>query len=121
MVAGHPPPTPRKLKTLGQPGGGLGQAQRRSLCSLAGLPTGFWGRQQEPVSVPILLPAEAAGMPGALAQPGLSGPPVAPSPGFSWAWGTVADFSAVVLDTISLELESHQKDPGRRLVLVSQG
>lgn len=28
---------------------------------------------------PILLPAEAAGMPGALAQPGLSGPPADPS------------------------------------------
>lgn len=52
MVAGHPPP-PRKLKTLGQPGGGLGPAQRRPLCSLAGLPTGFWGRHQEPVSVPF--------------------------------------------------------------------
>ena len=29
---------------------------------------------------PLLLPAEAAGMPGALARPGPSGPPVAPSP-----------------------------------------
>lgn len=36
---------------------------------------------------PILLPAEAAGMPGALAQPGPSGPPAAPSPVFSWALG----------------------------------
>lgn len=119
MVAGHPPP--RKLKTLGQPGGGLGQAQRRPLCSLVGLPTGFWGRQQEPVSVPVLLPVEAAGMPGAFAQPGLSGPPVAPSPVFPWAWGTVADSSAVVLDMMSLEPESYQKDPGRSLVLLSQG
>jgi hypothetical protein len=51
VVTGSPPP--RKLKTLGQPGGGLGQAQRGPLCSLAGLPTGFWGRQQEPVSVPF--------------------------------------------------------------------
>lgn len=79
------PPTPRKLKTLGQPGGGLGQAQRRPLCSLAGLPTGFWGRQQEPVSVPVLLPAEAAGMPGAL-LPSQAGPPHSPFPCLPLGW-----------------------------------
>lgn len=109
-VAGHPPP-PRKLKTLGQPGGGLGPAQRRPLCSLTGLPTGFWGRQQEPVSVPVLLPAEAAGMPRVLAQPGPSGSPIAPYPHFAWAWGLAGTVLAVVLDVICLEPHSQQKNP----------
>lgn len=44
-----------------------------------------------------------------LAQPGWATPQPLPlsSPGL----GTVADFSAVVLDMMSLEPESHQKDP----------
>lgn len=56
---------------------------------------------------PILLPAEAAGMPGALAQPGPSGPPAAPSPVFSWAFGS----SCRLLRNSSPESESHPRDP----------
>lgn len=38
-------------------------------------------------------------------------PTVAPSPVFSWAWGTDADFLTVVPDVMCLEPGSHQKDP----------
>lgn len=61
---------------------------------------------------PILLPAEAAGMPGALAQPGLSGPPAAPSPVFSWALGyscRLSYNSALTCFDQSLRARTHGK------------
>lgn len=115
MVAGQtsppPPAPPGNSKPWASRVAGWGPAQRRPLCSLTGLPTGFWGRQREPVSVPALLPAEAAGMPGGLAQPGPAGAPLAPYLVFAWARGIVGDSLAVVPAGMCLEPENHQKDP----------
>lgn len=48
------PPPPRKLKTLVQPRVAGWGRHKEGLCAApAGLPTGFWGRRQEPVSVPF--------------------------------------------------------------------
>lgn len=76
------PPPPRKLKTLGQPlVAGWGR-HKEGLCAAGWAAHRILGEAAGAGFRPVLLPAEAAGMPGALAQPGLSGPPAAPSPVF---------------------------------------
>lgn len=91
-VAGPPPP--RKLKTLGQPRVAGWGRHKEGLCAAGWAAHRILGEEAGAGFRPVLLPAEAAGMPGALAQPGPSGPPAAPSPSFPGPWGTAADFSA---------------------------
>lgn len=71
-VAGPPPP--RKLKTLGQPRVAGWGRHKEGLCVAGWAAHRILGEEAGAGFRPILLPAEAAGMPGALAQPALSGP-----------------------------------------------
>lgn len=90
------PPPPRKLKTLGQPRVAGWGRHKEGLCTAGWAARRILGEAAGAGFRPVVLPAEAAGMPGALAQPGLSSPPAAPSPSFPGPWGTAADSSAMV-------------------------
>lgn len=80
------PPPPRKLKTLVQRGWRVGAGTKRASVRPGWAAHRILGEEARAGFRPVLLPAEAAGMPGAVAQPGPSGPPAAPLV-FSWALG----------------------------------
>lgn len=101
VVTGHSPHPPGNSKPWASRVAGWGRHKEGLCAAWLGCPQDSGGGSESRVSVPVVLPAEAAGMPGALAQPGPSGPPGAPSPVFPWAWGTIADFLAVVPDGMS--------------------
>ena len=76
------PPPPGNSKPWASRGWRVGAGTKRASVQAGSAAHRILGEEAGAGFRPILLPAEAAGMPGALAQPGPSGPPAAPSPVF---------------------------------------
>lgn len=78
-MAGHPPP--QETQNPGPAGWRVGAGTKKVSVQPGWAAHRILGEAAKAGFRPLLLPAEAAGMPGALAWPGPAGPPVAPSPG----------------------------------------
>lgn len=91
-------PTPQETQNPGPAGWRVGAGTKRASVQPGWAAHRILGEAARAGFRPVLLPAEAAGMPGALAQRGLSSPPATPSLISSWSLGYP-------------EPESHPQDP----------